>query len=171
MNCRDILSLSAIIVLALTVLPGSAISQQKSLKDQLIGAWTLVSQDEAAPDGTRRQPYGANPKGTLILDASGRYSFTTVKADRPKLSANRDARNDATTVELGAAALGFEANFGTWSVSETDKVLIRRLEGALIPNNEGSETRASIILTGDELKLVQTRRGGGSTDRVYKRAN
>jgi hypothetical protein len=43
MNRRSILSISAMTVLALAVLPGSAVAQQKTLKDQLVGTWTLVS--------------------------------------------------------------------------------------------------------------------------------
>ena len=37
MNRRNILSLSATAVLGLALLPGSAIAQQKSLKEQLVG--------------------------------------------------------------------------------------------------------------------------------------
>jgi hypothetical protein len=42
MNRRGILCLSAITILAFAVLPGSAVSQQKTLKDQLVGTWTFV---------------------------------------------------------------------------------------------------------------------------------
>jgi hypothetical protein len=73
-NRRSIRSISAMTVLGLALVPSSAISQQKSLKDQLVGAWTLVSADNTAPNGTKRQGYGANPKGILILDAGGRYA-------------------------------------------------------------------------------------------------
>ena len=78
---HHILSLSAITVLGLALTSGSAVSQQKSLKEQLTGAWTLVSNDNVAPDGSRRQLYGPNPKGILILDASGRYAQIYVRAD------------------------------------------------------------------------------------------
>ena len=42
MNLRNILGLSTIASLVLTLLLGDAIAQQKSLKDQLIGTWTFV---------------------------------------------------------------------------------------------------------------------------------
>ena len=43
MHRRNMLSISAITALGLALMPGNAVSQQKSLKDQLVGAWTLVS--------------------------------------------------------------------------------------------------------------------------------
>ena len=67
--------------------------------------------------------------------------------------------------------IGFAANTGTWSVNETDKTLIRRYEAAVIPNNEGSEVKATITLTGEEMKLTQTSPVSGvRTDAVYRRA-
>jgi hypothetical protein len=43
MNRHSILSISAMTVLGLAVLPGSAVSQQMSLKDQLVGSWSFIS--------------------------------------------------------------------------------------------------------------------------------
>jgi hypothetical protein len=65
MNHRHILSLSVATALGLALLPGSALAQQKSLKEQLAGTWTIVSNDNVAPDGTKRQLFGPNPKGIL----------------------------------------------------------------------------------------------------------
>jgi hypothetical protein len=61
---------------------------------------------------------------------------------------------DTPDAEFGAAANGFAANFGTWSVNEADKTLIRQHEGALVPNNERNEAKDSVSLAGDELKPV-----------------
>jgi hypothetical protein len=44
MNRRNILSSSAITALGLIVLPGSTVAQQKSVKEQLVGTWTFVSE-------------------------------------------------------------------------------------------------------------------------------
>ncbi|HEV8680230.1 MAG TPA: lipocalin-like domain-containing protein, partial [Stellaceae bacterium] len=80
----NILRMSGITLLACAVLTGNAAAQQKTLKEQLAGAWTLVSWDVTAKDGTKRQDFGPNPKGTLILDASGRYAVVQSRPDRPK---------------------------------------------------------------------------------------
>jgi hypothetical protein len=55
---------------SLTALPDYAVAQ--SLKDRLVGSWLLISNTNTAPDGTKRQPFGENPKGVLFLEANGR---------------------------------------------------------------------------------------------------
>jgi hypothetical protein len=170
---RDATLVMTIIVLlcfGLILPPGGALAQQKTLKEQLVGAWTLVSNDTIAPDGTKQQDFGANPKGILILDAGGRYAFVVGRPDRPKFKATRNFRSEATVAEWAAAARAFGANFGTWSVNEADKTLIRQFEIALIPNNDRNETKASVSLAGDELKLTVIPAAGGRNDTVYRRA-
>ena len=58
MNRRHILSLSVTTALGLALLPGSALAQQKPLKERLAGTWTIVSNDNVSPDGTKRQLFG-----------------------------------------------------------------------------------------------------------------
>ena len=84
MNRRSIISLSAITALGLAMVSGAAMAQQKSLKEQLLGSWTLVSNDNVAPDGTKRQILGPNPKGMLILAADGNYTQFQLNPNRPK---------------------------------------------------------------------------------------
>ena len=74
MNSRHIRSLSAVAALGLALFPGGAVSQQTSLKSQLVGKWTLASFENTSADGTKRHLYGANPKGIFIFDADGRYA-------------------------------------------------------------------------------------------------
>jgi lipocalin-like protein len=170
MNRRDILGTSAVTALG-ALLPGTTLAQQKTLKDQLVGSWTLVSYEATAPDGKKEQFYGPNPRGTLILDAGGRYAQIQGRPDRAKLKSLSRFDLDATQAELKALLLGFAANAGTWSVDEPTKTLVRRFEFALIPNNEGSELRAAVTLAGNELKLTQTSPVNGvKTDLVYRRA-
>jgi len=145
-------------------------AQQKSLKGQLVGAWTVVSSDVTPKNGTKRQDYGPNPKGILILDASGRYAFVQGRPDRPKFKPSDNLRVDTPAAEFGEAARAFAANFGTWSVNEAEKTLIRKYELALIPNNDTQEVKASVTLSKDELKLVSVSAAGGKTETVYRRA-
>jgi len=50
---------------------------------ELIGAWTLVSDENVRADGSRVQVMGANPQGLLIFDADGRYSLQLLRPGRP----------------------------------------------------------------------------------------
>jgi hypothetical protein len=55
MNRRSSLKISVLTALGLVLLTGSAAAQQRTLQQQLVGAWTIVSYEAIAPDGTKRQ--------------------------------------------------------------------------------------------------------------------
>ena len=149
---------------------GHAQAQQTALKDQLVGSWSLISNENVAADGTKRQPFGASPKGILILEANGRYAQVFTLADRPKFKANN--RLQGTPEEIKAAWDGALAHFGTWSVIESDKTVVLRVEGSFYPNQEGSNDRRFVSsVTFDELKFVNAAStSGGRTEAVFKRA-
>src|SRR4029079_12282088 len=98
----------------LTVGAGSAYAQQKSMKEQISGAWTLVSVDQTSPDGKKEQLFGPNPKGVMILDPSGQYVLIITRPGREKFKAN--SRIKGTPEENTAAVIGTTASFGTWSI-------------------------------------------------------
>jgi hypothetical protein len=149
---------------------GGALAQTKSIKDQLVGTWTLISADATLPNGDKQQAFGAKPKGILILDAGGRYAAVQGNPDRPKFKDTKNLRSGATNDELAAAARSFAANFGTWSVDEAGKTLMRKYEIALIPNNDAQEIKNLVSLSGDDLKLEFTFENGVRTENVYRRA-
>jgi len=151
------------------LLSGVAVSQQRSLKEQLVGTWMLVSNENVNTDGTKRQIFGPNPKGIMILDADGRFALIAVNPDRPKFKGK--TRLDGTAEENKAVVAGTVAAFGTWSVEEATSTLITRIDASLFPNDEGSEQRRLITLAGDELKQVNLNPGsGGRAEIVFKRA-
>lgn len=133
---------SAVTMMVGLMLVGTSASwaQQKPLRAQLVGAWTLASWDVTPKDGTKRPSdiVGPNPKGIMILDASGRFAQVRGRPDRPKLKTPAP-RGKVPAEELGEAARPFGANFGTWSVNEAEKTLIHKFELALIPNNDTNE--------------------------------
>ena len=92
------------------------------------------------------------------------------RPDRPKFKTSGNVRLDTPAAEFGEAARAFAANFGTWSIDEANKTLIRRYEAALIPNVEGAETKVSVSLMGDDLKLTGADGAGQRTETVYRRA-
>ena len=147
---------------------GMAWAQQKPLKGQLVGAWTLVSIEVTSKNGAKGPGFGGpNAKGILILDASGRYAQVTGSPERPQLKTT--ARKDIPAAELGEAARTFGARFGSWSVNEADKMLIQTSELQMISNESTAEMKSSVRLAGNELKLVARSAAGGTTEFVYRR--
>jgi hypothetical protein len=167
MNRRSFLTLATVAALGLALSPSHPNAQQGTLKEQLVGTWTIVSWVDIAPNGTKRQI--TDPKGFLIFDSGGRYAQVIARSDRPKFN----SPGQPTAEELAAAVEDFfAANAGTWSVSEAEKLLTQRFEAALRPNNEGTAFRSGITLSGDELRLVAVRPlpTGARIDVVYRRA-
>jgi hypothetical protein len=126
-------------------MPASA----QSLKDQLVGAWTLTS---CSGDTF---PFTAalcrNPNGIHILDASGHYATIHTARGRPKLT---DITRPGSPEEYKAVAVDFRANFGTWSVNEADKTITYHFDGAFAPNVEGTDAKSGTVsISGDELKI------------------
>jgi len=134
--------------------PTGAIAQQDLLAREVVGTWEIVSVDIASTDGIRVQPFGPRPNGIIMLDASGHYANIFERPDRPKISA--DNRLAITPEQFGAAAKEFAANFGMWSVPETDKTITLQFEGSLDPNNEGARATYSLALAGDDMKFSIT---------------
>ena len=116
-------------------------AKAQSLRDQLVGAWSLVSCAGA--------PWCANPNGIHILDASGHYATINAPLDRPAVIISdpkglTDIRNRTTPEQYKAIATTFLANFGTWQVDETDKTIAYHYDGSLYPNPQMEKVPVSV---------------------------
>lgn len=117
----------------------------QTLKDQLIGTWTLISNVEKYQDGKERNTFGPQGKGLLILDRTGWFSLQLIGGDRPKQTGRPDN-------PIGPAV----TYFGTYSVGEGDKSLVFKVQGSTNPNFEGTEQKATIsIIKGDDMTYVR----------------
>jgi hypothetical protein len=167
MNRRNILGIAAITTLAFTLLSSSAISQQKSMKEQLVGTWTFVSSTTKLPDGS--PAWGTNPKGLLIFTENGYFSSQIVRSDLPKFASKNRAQG--TPEENKAVVQGTIGTFGTYTVDETKKTYTLKFEGSSFPNRLGTEQTRPFIIAGDELKVTNpSTTVGGSSEIVYRRA-
>src|SRR6202166_3335515 len=122
MNRRNILSLSVITTFGLALCTGSAFAQQKSIKDQLVGTWTVTSQEQVRKDGSKVERFGANPKGIAIFEANGLFVTILARPDLPKLASNDPM--DPSPAEAKALAQGSLAYFGTYTVDEPSKTIM-----------------------------------------------
>ena len=167
MNQHRFVSLLTI-MLGLVLLPGTAVGQQKSLKDQLVGTWTFISSTTKLPDGS--SVWGSNPKGLTVFTENGRYSSHIVRSDRPKFAAN--SRDKGTPEENKAAVLGGIASFGSYTVDEAKKTFTIRFEGSSYPNLEGATQTRPFTIIGDELKVTNPSPsiGGIASEITYRRA-
>jgi Lipocalin-like domain len=142
--------------------------QQWSIKDQLVGTWTLASWEHALPNGSKDQSYGTNPKGIVVFDAKGRFFLMFARPDLPKIASNAPAT--ATSEEAKDLLSGSIAYFGTYGVNDADKVINLRLEASTFPNQLASDQNGTITsLTADELHYEMTALAGGKISIVLRR--
>jgi hypothetical protein len=170
MHLRKLLGLSAILLLGLTPFAEDAIGQQATLKEQIVGTWSVVSWEQTRPDGQIVQAFGANPIGMNTFDASGHFSLVILRRDLPKV-AGKD-RMKPTPEEALAIATGLVAYFGTYSVNEPDRSIRLDLEGTSYVNQLGRpQMRLVTAVSADELRLRNpASTDGGKIELVLKRA-
>jgi hypothetical protein len=153
------------------VLSGVAFAQQKPAKEQVVGAWTLVSVTSEMDDGKTAEPFGPSPKGVIIFTNDGQFSLFQSRAEIAKIAANDRAK--ATPEEAQSIVASSIAYYGTYAIDETTKVMSVNLAAstyanvAAIPNQK----RTITLLTPDELKFDNPKTPNGMTLRTtWKRA-
>jgi hypothetical protein len=148
-------------------LPGEDAVAQTA--NELVGTWTLVS-ITLEKDGKTTDFYGPNPMGQATYDADGCFSTIITRSDLPKFVSNN--RVEGTPEENKAVVQGSFADFGTYSVSETDKTITEHVESCTFPNFNGIERKLSFSVSGDELHVttISKASAGGTAHLVWKRA-
>ena len=146
-----------------------AIAQQRSLNEQIAGAWTYVSVDNVQPDGRRAPMYGPNPQGLVIFDGKGHYALVNARADLPRFASNN--RMEGAPEEYKAVAQGSIAHFGKYTVNEAGRTITFEIQTSTFPNWNGAVQVRPFTLNGDELKwTTPAASGGGSGEIVLRRA-
>jgi hypothetical protein len=165
-------------LLVVAVLSGGTLSgaadvraQEKgsTLAQQIQGSWILVSIYNEQ-DGKKIEPFGPNPRGSLILTPDGRFSMIFMRASLPKFAANN--RMKGTAEENQAVVQGSHAFYGTYAVaSEKEHTVNLRIEGSTFPNRDHEDQKRVMTVKGDEMRITNpTTTIGGVAYVVWKRA-
>jgi hypothetical protein len=161
---------TALLCLAVGLSSSASLAQQMSLKEQLVGTWTLVSSDQVRSDGSTLKQFGANPKGINVFDANDRFFLMIASADNSKIVSNDPSRTNSE--EGGGLIVESIAYYGTYSVDETEKVAMLHVEASTFPNQVGTDQKRIITsLTVDDLKYrIPGATSGIQVHQVWKRA-
>lgn len=124
----------------------------ETLKEQLIGAWDLISQYIMYPDGRKVESRGENPIGILMYDANGNMSVQLMRNEEPMLQ-----HTDLT--QLDTAMNEYHAYFGTYEVDEEQQIVYHIIEGAMYPPYRGTKQIRHFVLDGDMLYLKNLNTG------------
>lgn len=140
-----------------------------SLAKQVQGSWTLVSV-YVEQDGKKVEPFGAKPRGSMILTPDGRFSTILLRESLPKFASN--SRMKGSAEENQAVVQGSLAHYGRYSVvSEKEHTVNLSNEGSTFPNWDGEDQKRVWTVKGDELRVSNpTASVGGVAHVVWKRA-
>jgi hypothetical protein len=165
------LAIFAITLLGLDTMTQGAVGQQKSLKEELVGTWTLVSWEQTSADGSKLQQFGTNPQGIAFFDTTGHYIISVMRSDRANYAIEGFGQLAQITAEEGkATAQGTITYFGTYSVSELDRRIVIHVDASSFPNWNGTDLERFVEITQNQLKLTVRPPRGGSVDVLWKRA-
>jgi len=161
---------AALLCLAASLSASPSLAQQRSLKEQLVGTWTLVSSDQVRPDGSKLRQFGANPKGINVFEANGRFFLMIASADNSKIASHNPDRTNSE--EQGGLIVESIAYYGTYTVGEEEKVVFLHLDASTFPNQIGTDQKRAITsLTADELTYgYPATTSGVRVHQVWKRA-
>jgi hypothetical protein len=120
-------------------------------RQQLIGAWRLVSIDFSGPNGPIVDPfYQTDSMGIIVYDSSGWMSVQIAAPHRPKLEVPALRAPSTTTRSLSrrkAAAFDtYYSYYGTWSLDEERGVVTHHVMSSLIPAETGRTYAQDVTL-------------------------
>jgi lipocalin-like protein len=122
-----------------------------SMRESLIGTWRLVSYEAHGAHGKISYPLGKNLRGLLCYTEEGFMSVQVMKKDRPKYS-SKDLHLSLVE-EMAAAANGYVAYAGRFSVDEAAGTVTHHIELSLSPTWVGTDQIRSVTLRTGRLYL------------------
>jgi hypothetical protein len=162
-------TIASLLLAGIALIGGNAVGLQNTLKEQLVGTWTIVSLINEKKDGTKIETFGPDPKGYFMFDSSGHFSTHILRAHRLKF-AHRDF---PTCAESKAVVEGTITAFGTYTINEADHSISLHIIGSSFPIWDDTKQKRFITITGDELKYINPTpaTGGGTAVVTLKRAS
>lgn len=143
---------------ALALLATSEIASAQSLKEKVVGAYTLAEGSEVFADGKKVVPWA---KGSLQLSPTGRASFFVLPKERAKTDSVRTPADPMV------------AWYGSYTVEEAAGTVTVTIEGASSPGFEGAKRVQTISFQGDTMTMtgskVDTPEGPISPVNVWKK--
>ncbi len=123
-----------------------------TLKEQLIGVWSLESYQSEDQEGNVVYPFGEDAMGFIMYHPDGYMSAQLSKQGRaPYASGDIHV---GTTEEMANAAVGYMAYCGKFEVNEETGVVTHHMEVSMNPTWEGQQQPRLGKIESDVLKIM-----------------
>lgn len=125
---------------------------QRSLKDMVVGIWSLVSYEVSDNEGNRTYPMGEDATGFIMYHPEGYMSAQMMSPGRPKYASG--ALHTGTQEEMAAAAEGYLAYAGPYEVDEAKYIVTHHMSVSMNPTWLGDSQPRYVKLDGDILEIA-----------------
>lgn len=122
-----------------------------TLKEQIIGVWSLVSFQDLDQNGNTFYPLGEDATGFIIYHPEGYMSAQLMKQGRVAYQSGH--MFNGTTEEMAEAANGYLAYAGKFDVNEAESTLIHHMEVSMNPTWEAQKQPRIASIVGDLLTI------------------
>ncbi|GGF69642.1 lipocalin-like domain-containing protein [Alteromonas lipolytica] len=123
----------------------------KSLKEQLIGTWCLLKYTLQNDDGTDYFPLGEDCRGFLIYTADGYVSAQLMASGRPVYQSGD--LHEGTPEEMAAAAEGYIAYAGKYSVDEVNTMVRHQMDVSMNPTWQDQIQERYLEIDGNKVTI------------------
>ena len=117
-----------------------------------VGAWTLHAFSFQKEDGSVIYPFGENPEGIAIYDATGHMSAQIMRAGIPKFHSG-ERTGEPTDVETRTAYEGFIGYGGTYGADPDKKTVVFHVKVSSYPNWVSTDLKRSFEFATNRLTL------------------
>lgn len=122
----------------------------QSLKEQVLGTWTLVSMARVVDDVEQPGLLGPDAIGQFMFGPDGHMCFNAMRRNRTQFGS---AYPGGTSEEKSAAYDSFVGYCGRYEVNEQERSILFRIELSTYPNWTGTTETRFAEVTGTRLRI------------------
>jgi Lipocalin-like domain len=126
------------------LLASQALAQEKSFKEAIIGPWLITAVYDEYQNGEKKDNWGGPVQGQITFGRTGRFTRIIVGPAVASMKTNDPRKPDAPVV----------AYYGTYTVDESGKKVIGKIEAASYSARAKTDTVWTIQGSGDKLTLI-----------------
>jgi hypothetical protein len=138
------MAILGIAVLGLGFAASQAPAQQKSFKEEIVGAWIVASVFDEYSNGEKKDNWGGPVKGQITFGRTGRFTQILIGPTAASMKSDDPRKPDALIV----------AYYGTYTVDEAGKKISTKIESASYSARANTEASWTVQGSGDTLTLI-----------------
>ena len=122
-----------------------------TLREQVVGVWSLVSYQSQDDEGNVIYPLGKDATGFIMYHPEGYMSAQLMQQGRPAYASGD--LHEGTKDEMAEAAMGYLAYAGKFEVNEETSTLTHHMEVSMNPTWLGQQQPRVGSIEGDILSI------------------